>query len=904
MKMIQLAARGVRASLGRLVLTTIAIVTGVGFVSGSFILADSLSNTLDALIASDTDTPDAQISLAKLEFGHDDRSIPDTLTAEVEALPEVGEAEAVVTYERLEDFAIVDDDGREIKPGFAGFVVPGVWNGEEQEEGVSIVDGAPPAGIDQVAVSSNYAEKAGLAVGDQLTMNTAVGQRRFELATIIEVADLGRNFYLAFDFPAAQTLFDKEGQVDVIQLTRASGVSTERMVAAVEQILPEQAAVQSFDDLIAELSAGIDGQLTIVRNVLLGFAGIALFVSLFIIYNTFAILVTQRLHQIGMLRAIGATKGQVRVGVIFEAMLVGIFGSLVGVVFGYGIAYGLQFIIERASGFDTSTVIQPRTVVVALIVGLGATTVSALLPSLLAGRVSPVAAMRSEAPSRSSARRRVATGSAVTAVGVVLLTIGLFVGGQGTSALVAELAIGSVLTFVGVALLSALFAGPFVGFVGQAPVLGAGLFGLGLAMPVLMFTIGDGTGGLMFGPKMVVSIVAMVTGASTFITWLRGGRRFGLGGSAGGLAGRLARQNAARSPRRTAATATALTIGIAVVSAFGVVGESLKATQGDVAARAIRADLFVGSDDTTIDGELADRVAALDGVAEVSRIRYNEIRVGDDVEEVAAYEADTGDRLIDFAISVGSVDGLADNGVLVYSDVADDRSLDVGDTVAVEFVDQRTEQLVVAGIFDDNPLEKGWVIDLSVYERHVSGTDDDVVAVSFAEGTDSEALVASVEAIGEQFASPDVLNAAEMTEDVENEANLLIWIVNSLLGLTLFVAFIGVVNTIVLSVIERTREVGLLRAVGMTQRQVKGAIRWESVMVCLFGATLGIGLGVVFAWAAVSAIPDGDIANVAIPYESVLFTVLVAVLAGVVAAVIPARRAAKLDVLDAIATTG
>jgi putative ABC transport system permease protein len=469
---------------------------------------------------------------------------------------------------------------------------------------------------------------------------------------------------------------------------------------------------------------------------------------------------------------------------------------------------------------------------------------------------------------------------------------------------VAQLAAGSVLTFVGVALLSVLFAGPFVSAIGQPFVLGAGLLGMGVALPVLMFTVGDGAGGLMFVPKMMVSTLAIVTGGSIVMTWLRGGRRFGLGGSAGGLAGRLARQNAARSPRRTAATATALTIGIALVSAFGVVGESLKATQSEVSNRAIRADLFVGSDDTHVDGELAVQVSQLDGVAATSRVRYNQIRIGDEVESVAAFEAKTGDRLIDFAVSQGSVDGLLDGGVLVFADEAEDRSLAVGDTVAVEFVDRETEQLLVAGIFDDNPLEKRWVVDLGLYERHVSGTDDNIVAVSFANGADSEALTADVEAIGAQFGSPDVLNVAEVVEDLEGEANLVIVIVNSLLGLTLFVAFLGVINTIVLSVIERTREVGLLRAVGMTRRQIKGTIRWESVMVCLFGASLGIGLGVLFAWAAVSAIPDGDISEVAIPYESVLFTVLVAVLAGVVAAVIPARRASKLDVLDAIATTG
>jgi putative ABC transport system permease protein len=902
MTMLQLAVRGVRASLGRLILTTVAVVAGVGFVAGSFILADSLGDTIDALLESDVDTPDAQIQLTELEFGRDDRAIPDTVVAEVAALPEVDKAEPLVFSEEFEKFAVLDDAGTEIKPGFGRFVLTNQWDGEENED-FTIVDGNAPVGLGQVALDAGYAEAADLAVGDEVTIATTVGQRRFEVAAIVAITNLAGNYALVFDFPTAQVLYDKEGQVDSVSLTRATGVSTEEMMAAVEATLPEQAMVRSFEELIADASAEIEKSLAIVRNVLLGFAGVALFVSLFIIYNTFAILVTQRLQQIGLLRAVGATRGQIRLGVIFEALLVGVVGGLIGLGVGYAIAFGLQAVIESTSGFDTSTVVTPRTVIVALVVAVVATTVSALVPSFLAGRVSPVAAMRNELPSQSSATRRVMAGGGVLAMGLLVLAVGLFGGGQSTSALVAELAIGSLLTFVGVALLSVLFAGPFVDFAGRPPVLGGGLTALGVSLPVLVFTVGDGARGIAFLPKMAVSALAIVVGISILATWLRGGRRTGVGGSAGGLAGQLARQNAARSPRRTAATATALTIGIALVSAFGVVGESLKSAQSDIISRSVQADLFVTSD-KTMSSEVADRLESTRGVAEVSRVRYNEIRIGDDIEKVAAYEADTGDRLISLAVSAGSVDGVLDGGVLVFADTAEDRSIGIGDTVTVEFPDNETEQLVVAGIFDDNALEREWIVDLGVYERHVSSTDDDLVAVSFAPGADADALTAEVEAVANDVGSYKVLNAAEITEELEGELKLIVTIINSLLSLTLFVAFLGVINTIVLSVIERTREVGLLRAVGMTRRQVKATIRWESVMVCLFGAALGIGLGVLFAWAAVSVIPDEFIANVVVPYESVLFTVLVAVLAGVLAAVIPARRAARLDVLDAISTAG
>ena len=264
----------------------------------------------------------------------------------------------------------------------------------------------------------------------------------------------------------------------------------------------------------------------------------------------------------------------------------------------------------------------------------------------------------------------------------------------------------------------------------------------------------------------------------------------------------------------------------------------------------------------------------------------------------------SGDQLIDLGLSNGTIDGLEAGGVLVFADVAEDRSLSVGDVIAVEFPDLQTEQLVVAGIFEDNALDSPWVIDLGTYKRHVTGDHDDIVAVSFADGVDGDVVTNQVLAITDEYRSVSTETTAEITESFAEELDLVLIVINSLLALALFIAFLGVINTIVLSVVERTREVGLLRAVGMTQRQVKGAIRWESVMVCLFGAGLGIALGVVFAWAAVSAVPDNVVARVAIPYESVLFIVLVAVLAGIVAALIPARRAAKLDVLEAIATGG
>jgi putative ABC transport system permease protein len=744
-------------------------------------------------------------------------------------------------------------------------------------------------------------------------MSTPDGERELELATIVDFPISGGAYFVLFDLPTAQTLYGKEGVVDTIDLHRASGVSTDEMIAAVEEILPPEAAVSTQEELVDQFTADFEQIITILRNVLLAFAGVALFVSLFIIYNTFAILVNQRLHQIGMLRALGATKGQIRTGVVVEAIVVGIAGSVIGMAFGLVVAFLIKSAFQASGGFpETNTVVLPRTIIVSLLVGVVATLVSALLPAFLAGRVSPVAAMRNEAPPRSSLTRRIVIGVVVLVVGLAMLALGLFGSDQEVATLLTELGAGAVLTFVGVAMLSVLFAGPIVSFVGRTPVLGTSLLALGVALPVLTFTVGEGVpdgvlGWITFVVKMLVSLLAVVTGGSILVTALRHGRHFGLGGSAAGLAGQLARQNAARAPQRTAATATALTIGIALVSTVGVVGESLKSSFADTLDRAVTADLFIYDQETfgSFSGSLADEVEALDGVAAVSRFRSNQMRIGEDVVAVAAYNATTSDEIIDFNVSDGSTSGLLDGGVMIYRDVATERDLSVGDTVSVEFPDLQAEELTVAGIFEDNAvLNTPWVIDIGLYEQHVTIDDDMFVGVALDEEADADQVKASVLALTAEIGSTTVEDNAEYLETAEGQVDQVITLINYMLSFALVVAFLGVINTIVLSVIERTREIGLLRAVGMSRRQVRATIRWESVIVCLFGALLGIALGVLFAWAAVTAIPDDIVASIAVPYESVLFAILLAALAGIVAAVLPARRAAKLDVLEAIATPG
>jgi putative ABC transport system permease protein len=916
--MIKLALRGIRASIGRLILTTIAIVAGVGFVSGSFILADSLTETFDDLFTGAVEGVDGQIRLAELDFGTLDRTIPASLSDEVDALDEVGQANPVVSYgdeTAMAPFAILDEDGEKIIPPGPP-VVTFSWDGESNGL-FTVADGEPPAGIDETVISSEYAAQADVSVGETVEMATPDGTREFLISGIVEFKATGGAWFVLFDFESGQILYDKEGEVDLIDLSRAPGVSTEDMIAAVTEVLPDGVEVIDQSEVIEQSSAEFEQIIGFLRNGLLGFALVALFVSLFIIYNTFSILVAQRLHQIGMLRAVGATKAQIRRSVVIEALAVGVIGSLLGLGLGIALAVLIKAAFQAGGVFPpTATIIAPRTIIIAFIVGIGATRISALLPAFLAGRITPIAAMRNEPPPRASRNRRIAAGSVVLGIGLVLMGVGLFGSGQEVSMVVTELGAGAVFTFVGVAMLSGLFAGPVVSLIGQPEVLGASLLGLGVLLPVLTFTIGDGApdgvlSGISFTFKMGVSVVAAVTGLSILATAVRGGRATGLGGSAAGLEGRLARQNASRSPQRTAATATALTIGIALVSTVGVVGESIKSSFLDTLERSIDADLFIVSEaGGTFPSALADELEQVDGVAVLSRFKFNQISLGTDesgepdVAYITSFDSSTGTELVDLDVTDGSQDGLTDDGVLVHRDEAEDRDLAVGDPVELEFpADLGTAELTVTGIFDDNSfVNSPYVLDLDVYQRFLSDDDDAFVGVIVDDGTDFATVKTDVVDITDSFSGATAQDNTELTQTVEDQIDGFITLINYLLAFALFIAFLGVINTIVLSVIERTREIGLLRAVGMTQGQIRAAIRWESVIVCLFGALLGIVLGVLFAWAAVTAIPDNVIDSVAIPYETVMFAILAAALAGVVAALLPARRAAKLNVLEAIAS--
>ena len=508
-----------------------------------------------------------------------------------------------------------------------------------------------------------------------------------------------------------------------------------------------------------------------------------------------------------------------------------------------GVAAGLRALFEALGvGLPAAPVIlAPRTIGVALALGVGVTLLAANAPARRAARVAPMAAMApQDGVDRGGSRRRVLSGAALALGGVGIGGWALFGETPGTAALLALLGAGAVAVFVGVSLVSPVVAGPLARIVGW---------------PLARLL---------------------------------------------GIPGSLARQNAARNPRRTATTAAALMIGLALVSMAMIVGESVKAQFRDVLDSTVQADYVVVTDED-VSSTLAVDLSELPELGAVTALRYDEARIGDDVVDTNGMDLAAGSELFDLGVRSGSLDG-ADpaTSVLVHVDDADDRGLSVGDAVAVEFASGATRTLTVAGVYDESFVFGGWIIDLSVWEDVYPVIVDDWVAASIADGSTVAEAEAAIATVQSSYPQAEIQSNAEFRADITGQVDQVLAVLNALLALAVFIAFLGIANTLALSVHERTRELGLLRAVGMTRRQVRRMVRWEAAIVAIVGAVLGVSLGLGFGAAVVTALPDDITETLAIPTGRIVTLMVIAGGAGLGAALLPARRAGRLPVLDAI----
>ncbi len=849
--MLKLVRRGITANLGRLILTLISVTLGVAFVSGSFVLADSLRAIFNQVSEEAFAGVDAQIRAVEPELnsGQDLIRFDGSLVEEVSALDEVEYAEGGLFA--FEQTYTTNADGEVVRPNGPP-VFTSSWGGPSPASSFNLLDGEAPVG-QQIAIDEAQADAGGFTIGDTITVTVPIGEpQEFELAGIIDFGEGGTGgaYFNLYDLPTVQRVLGVEGNaVDSIVVTAKPGTDTDDLLTAIGAVLPADLEVLSSEEVIADQQEQFGTFIDIFGNVLLGFAVVVLFVSIFIIYNTFAILVGQRTKQLGLLRSIGASGPQIRAMVLIEALIIGILASVIGLFGGIGVAWLLKQLFSTGGGSfpDGPLQILPRTVLVVVVVGLLVTLVSAILPAIRASRVSPLEAVRDGGQRERSMRFRILTGVAVLVPGLVALFFGMFGDIDGTTPRLAAIGVGAALTFIGVAMLSALFAGR------AASVLGL--------------------------PAQALK----------------------------GVTGRLARDNASRNPQRTAATATALMIGLALITGVAVLTESLLRTFDEVLEEAITADLFVFEEAQGLpfSAAIVDQLDALPEVAEVTGFTPVEARIDDTIGAMAAYDTKTGTSVVNIGVVDGSVDGpdgLGLDGIAVLEEEAEVLGLELGDSVAIELEDGFTTDLTVKAIYDeDTVVGAPFVVDRELTSPHLNVDNVAFVGLTFADGVETEAGRAAVEDVTSNFAQLSVQDNTEFQEQTEDQVGQLQIVINGLLVLCLVVAFFGIVNTMALSILERIREIGLLRAVGTTRRQLRSAVRWEAVIVAVFGSLLGIAMGLLLGWAAVVAIPDSFISKVGIPWVSLIVYLIVGAVLGVIAAFFPAARAARLNVLDAIA---
>ena len=701
---------------------------------------------------------------------------------------------------------------------------------------------AKPSGPDEVAVDAATARKYALSPGDTIRILFEGPPREFTISGIAGFGDadnLAGATLAVFDTATAQDVLGKVGNYDEIDVVADDGVPVAELEASIQSALPKGVEAVKSSDVADEQAKQLQDALGFFRTTLLVFAFIALFVGAFIIFNTFSIIVAQRTREMALLRAIGASRRQVLTSVVIEAFVTGLVASALGLLAGIGIAIGLQGLLA-AFGVDlpsTSTQLQLRTVVVAFVVGTGVAVVASILPARRAARVAPVQALSESADiGHASLHRRLVVGLALTGAAVAALLYGLFGNQSNAGALIG---VGAAATFVGIAILLPLASRPLAAVIG-API-----------------------------------------------------RRRG-------VQGKLGRENAMRNPRRTASTASALMIGLGLVAMVTVLASSLKSSINVAIEKALKADLILStSSSTPFSADVADRVRDVEGVSAVAEFRQGGFRVHGSTSFVTGVRSRDG-RSGGYvrALSGGDLGsrGRQDRGLRRHHE---GRGLEGGRHGSRGVRDRR----------EGAAQDRRHVLGEQPRRRQLRGLAGDVREVlpgaarrvrhgqaRSGRGREGGGIAATTK----EFGNVQVQDQTAFRDQQAGFIDQLLGLVTALLAFAILIALFGIVNTLGLSIFERTRELGLLRAVGMSRRQVKRMIRWESVIISIIGALLGVVVGVFFGFALQQAIANQGVTELVIPVYTLAIYVVLAALAGVLAAIWPARRAAKLNVLEAI----
>ena len=831
----------------RLLMSGLAIVLGVAFVSGTLIFTDTLSRTFNDLFTSTSADVNVERAaafdqgLAGPGAGSTAAHVPGDLVNEIAELDGVA---AVEGYVQADGVYVLGTDGEVLDTGGA----PGLgvsWNTEPAVSPNTLADGRTPRGPAEVMLDTAAAEEAGYAVGDTVSLLTPGPRIEAELVGTFTVGDdggLAGASLTAFDTATAQQLLTSPGQFTGISIAAEDGVShaelRDRVAAAIGADYEVQTGAERADSQAADFADGLQ----FFNVFLLVFAGVALFVGTFIILNTFSMLVAQRTRELALLRALGANRAQVTRSVLGEALALGVVGSTVGLAGGYGIAAGLRALFGQFGlTLDGNLVFAADTVVWSYAIGVLVTLFAAYLPARRAAGTPPVAAMRDDVVAvERSLRRRTVIGAVLSGIGVLAL-VGGVLNDDGSSA-ASLVGAGALLLVVGATALSPVLARPFLRIVGA----------------VL--------------PRF----------------W--------------GTTGHLARENAVRNPRRTAATASALMIGLALVSAFSVIGASTNKSIDALVEGSVRSEFVVSTAVAQpFTPDVAQTIAAVDGVEGVMPLRWGQAQLDGETTLFTALDPARLDESVELTWVDGSTDGLARNGLVADEATAEARGWAVGDTVEALTADGRRQELVLGGVYESNQVVGSTVVSLETHAAAGGVALDRYVYVDLADGVTPADVRPAMETALAAYPLVELKDQTEFKDEQKGQVEQMLLLINSMLVLSVIIAALGIVNTLAMSVVERTREIGLLRAVGLSRVQLRRMVRLEAVVISLYGAVLGLVLGTLFGVALSRALSDEGVSELAVPVGRMAIFLLIAALIGVLAAVGPARRAAKLRVLDAIA---
>ena len=849
--MIRFALKGLLGRKLRTALTAIAIVLGVAMVAGTFMLTDSIDKAFDSIFTEVRQGSNAVIS-GKTAFdlsadvGSSAPTLDQSLLGTVRSLPDVEAAEGSVDGQAQ----LIGKDGKAIVYGGAPNLGFSIASGTSRFNPLTLVEGSWP-GAGEVVVDESTADKENMRLGQRIGVQAEGPAQTLRISGFIRfgsVSTIGGATLSGFDLPTAQELFGKRGRLDEIAVAAKPDVSDEQLVRELQENVPPTAQVKTASEQAHDDAAETNSFISFLRGFLLAFGGIALFVGSFVIANSLSITIAQRTREFATIRTVGASRRQILTSVLIEALVVGVLASLVGLAVGVGLAKALFWLFD-AVGFtlpNSGLILTTSAVVLALASGIIVTLVASLRPAFRATRVPPIAAVREGAtmpPSR-FAPLRVPASILLTLLGFAALTWALFGPDLGTTAVLVWLGLGALMIFLGVALLA----------------------------------------------ERLVQPLARILG------WpLR---------KLGGAAGALARSNAQRNPQRTASTASALMIGLALVTLVSVLAAGIVST-----FRSAVDDLWKNADYaitaqnnfSPIPVSVAAAAAKAPGVDAVGSVRAGEAQAFGEVFGATAVDPPTS-RIFSMKWKEGSdavLARLGDDGAFVTDDFADDHDLRIGSTVEETFPNGETAPFKVEGIFDPptggspfGPVTisaKSWDL--------YNGQPQNLYSFVIMQGGQSDANRASLDRTLEEFPNAKVATRDEFVDNQISGLSSVLNILYVLLGLSVLVSFFGIVNTFVLTVFERTREIGMLRAVGMTRRQVRRMIRAESVITAAIGGVLGILLGIALGALLVARV---DFIDFTLPVVQLIVFAVAALIVGVLAAIFPARRAARLNVLNAL----